>query len=595
MGVLLCLAEHAGESVSKEQLLRAVWPDTFVSDDVLTRSISELRRVFEDDAKNSRFIQTIPKRGYRLVARVAPTNGAHTEGATTAPVNSSSNAWHLPGWIRVAAVAAGVALLLGGLVAWTRTGAGAWLLKTNAPPAIRSLAVLPLQNLSGDSGQEYFADAMTEELITELSRISALKVISRTSIMRYKKTDKSLPEIAHELGVDAIVEGSVLRSGERVRVTAQLIYAPKDANIWVQTYDRDLQDVLALQSTVATAIADEIRVKMNPGEKEQLRSWRPVNLRALEAYLQGRYRLRLEQDNVFKKDKAQAAANEGDEAEKYFRLAIQEDPNYAPPYLGMWEVLVSSPTPGRVWAPKAKLMLLKALQLDDSLAEAHRALGSVLRFDLDFGRAKKEYQRAIQLAPSDPDAHSEYANFLASVEGRTGAAIQEYELAQSLDPKNERMSEAFYFAREFDRSIELFQSQAQSKPADADFHLGLANLYALAGRQNEVISEVQKWADMHEYHAMSQAIGRAYRNGGYKKALLVFAHHLQDSLNTSFFPYAYIAAIYGYGGDKDHAIEWLEKAYQARDLVDSLRDPMWDSLRSDPRFQELVRKVGIPQ
>ena len=595
MEVLVCLAGQPGEPVTKEQLLHTVWPDTFVSDDVLIRSISELRRVFADDAKDSHFIQTIPKRGYRLIAPVVgveyvpPTTPANPPIPEQIP--ESRGQWG----IRILAFVTSAILLWGLLARWRVIDIKEWFPARSSPPPIQSLAVLPLQNLSGDPNQEYFADAMTEELITELSRISALKVISRTSIMRYKNPDKGLPEIARELGVDGIVEGSVLRSGGRVRVTAQLIYAPKDINIWAQTYDRDLQDVLALQATVASAIAEEIRVKMKPDEKAQFHSRRPVNLKAHEAYMQGRYHLQLECDSVFKKDSATAAAAEAVEAEKYFRLAIQEDPNYAPPYLGIWEVLVASPVPGRDWVPQAKEELLKTLQLDDSLADAHRAMASVLRFDLDFASAKKEYLRAIQLAPSDPDAHFEYANFLASVEGRTQDAMAEYELAQNLDPKNDRMAEAFYFARQFDRAIELYQSQAQSRPGDVGVHIALANIYALTGRHEEAISEWQRSAEILEYNAMSEAIGHAYKSGGYKMALRVFTHELETSSQTSYVPLTFIAAIYGYSGDRDQALAWLKKAYDARDGVDSLREPIWDPVRSDPRFKDLEQLVGLPE
>lgn len=594
MEVLVCLAEQPGEPVTKEQLLHKVWPDTFVSDDVLTRSISELRRVFADDAKDSHFIQTIPKRGYRLIAPVFGVEHVSPTGPFNPPISEESPGSHRQERIRLFAFIASAILLLALLARFKVIDITGWLPAKSRPP-IQSLAVLPLQNLSGDPSQEYFADAMTEELITELSRISSLKVISRTSIMRYKRVDKGLPEIARELGVDGIVEGSVLRSGGRVRVTAQLIYAPKDTNVWVQTYDRDLQDVLTLQATVASAIAEEIRVKMKPDEKAQFHSRRSVNLKAHEAYMQGRYHLQLECDSVFKRNSAKVAAAEEEEAEKYFQLAIQEDPNYAPPYLGIWEALVSSPVPGRDWVPRAKPQLLKALQLDDSLAEAHSAMASLLRFDLDFVGARSEFQRAIQLAPSDPDAHSDYANFLASVEGRPQDAMAEYELAQSLDPKNDHMADAFYNARQFDRAIELYKTQAQSRPGDVGVHISLANVYALTGRHEEAISEWRKSAEILEYNSMSDAIGQAYKNSGYKGALRVFAHVLETSTQTSYVPFTFIASIYRYSGDRDQAFFWLEKAYDARDGMDCLREPLWDSLRSDPRFKDLVQRVGLPQ
>ncbi len=593
--VLVCLAQHPGETLPKEQLLKTVWPDTFVSDDVLVRSVSEIRRAFEDDARESKFIQTIPKRGYRLVAPIEPVNGHSGLVAEVWKASTAKEPVFARRGLRLA-IAIGITATVALLILLALVPTNMWRLAGRGDvPQIRALAVLPLQNLSGDPTQEYFADALTEELITELSRIRALKVISRTSVMRYKKTDKRLPEIARELGVDGIVEGSVVLSGDQVRITAQLIYALTDTNVWAESYDRNLQDVLGLQSTVASAIADEIRVKMSAGEQAQLHSWRPVDLHAHQAYLRGRYHLQLEQDAVFRKDGAKLAAAEGEKAEQYFREAVQNDPSYAPSYLGIWDALLSSPLPERDWALRAKPLLLKALQLDNSLAEAHRDMAFVLRFhDWDWAGAKREHQRALELAPSDAEAHADYANFLALVEGRMQDATKEYELAQSLDPKNDHMADAFYVTRQFDRAIELYQNQAQTKPGDFTVHLCLADLYALTNRRENAIYEWQKAAAIVDYKEMSEAIGRAYKKRGYTEALQVFTHELEASSRTSFVPSWFIASIYVHMGDKDKAFIWLEKAYDARDGVDGLRDPKWDPLRSDPRFMDLMHRVGLP-
>src|SRR2546428_7256022 len=419
MEVLVCLSHRAGEAIPKEELLQTVWPDTFVSDDVLKRSVSELRRVFEDNAREPRIIQTIPKRGYRLVAAVKRDNGQILANLGTPQAIEAEQPQARPRiriW-KIALLTLGIVVFVCGLLlVFNIAGIRDRLFDKSGPALIRSLAVLPLQNLSGDPSQDYFADGMTEELITELSRLSSLRVISRTSVMRYKNSNKPLPEIARELGVQGIIAGSVFRSGDRVRTTAQLIYAPQDKNIWAQSYERDLKDVLALQSTVASAIAEEIRVKMTAGEQAQLNSQRPVNLKAHEAYLQGRYHLQLEQNAVFKKDKARLMDAENEKAQEYFRQAIKEDPDYASPYLGIWDAMASSPLPNRDWMQRAKPLLLKALQLDDSLAEAHRDLASVRhRYEWDWTGTEKEYQRAIQLAPSNADAHDEYAGFLAQM------------------------------------------------------------------------------------------------------------------------------------------------------------------------------------
>ena len=598
MEVLVCLSNRAGESVTKEELLRTVWPDTFVSDDVLKRSISELRRVFGDDAHESRVIETIPKRGYRLVAAVKPVNGhspADVGHLHTLKTEAAQARPAMPQF-RVGLIALGIVVVICGLLlALNVGGARDRLLGRNALPPIRSLAVLPLQNLSGDSSQDYFADGMTEELITQLSRLSSLRVISRTSVMRYKNASRPLPDIARELGVEGIIEGSVLRSADRVRITAQLIYAPQDKNIWAQSYERDLHDVLTLQSTVASTIADAIRVQMTPTEQAQLKVSRPVNLAAHEAYLQGQYHLQKAADAQFRKGKGTLNATEARRAEEYFRLAIRQDPDYAPPYVGLSEAAGNGPLHPADWAPAAKPMLLKALQIDESLAEAHRGLAGVLRCELDWKGAEKEYLRAIQLEPSNVNAHADYASLLSSAEGRVEEATREFEVAQSVDPKNDHMADAFFEMRQYDRAIELYQSQSQMRPSDFGPHMQLAYIYALTGRPGEAISEWQKMATVLEYKEMAEAIGRAYKAAGYENALRVFAKQLEGYSRKAYIPPWFIASLYEYMGDKNQAFAWLEKAYKMHDGTDSLFDPQWDPLRSDPRFKDLMRRVGLPQ
>jgi len=595
MEVLVCLSRHAGNSVSKEELLETVWRDTFVSDDVLKRSISELRRVFEDDARESRIIETIPKRGYRLLAKVEPVNGYVANRAELQPsestVPTNRRAWKIN-----LALAAGVALVCAFLLVLNPSGLRDRLFGRNIP-VINSLAVLPLQNLSGDPSQDYFADGMTEELITELSRLSSLRVISRTSIMRYKTANKSVAEIARELGVEGIIAGSVLRSGDQVRITAQLIYAPQDRNIWAQSYERDAKDVLALQSAVASSIAGEIRVQMRPGEQARLSSSRPVNLKAHEAYLQGRYHLQQAQYAVFKKNKGKLNQEEADKAIEYFQQAIQEDPNYAPPYVGVWEAWQASQLPPRDSAPRARPMVLKALQLDDTMADAHHAMAAILQSaDWNWLESEKEYQRAIRLGPSNADVHGDYSDLLFWL-GRTQEAMQEAELAQVLDPKNERMANAYYMTRQFDRAIELYHSRAQMMPGDFYPHYALSNIYSLTGRQPEAIAELQKMLTILEYQELADTVGQVYARSGYQQALRVFAKQLEGVYSrTTYIPAWYIASIYGFGDEKDRAFAWLERGYQARDGMEDLAfDPQWDPLRSDPRFKDLVRRMGLPQ
>jgi TolB-like protein/DNA-binding winged helix-turn-helix (wHTH) protein/Tfp pilus assembly protein PilF len=594
MEVLVCLSHHAGKPVSKEELLETVWRDTFVSDDVLKRSVSELRRVFEDDARESRIIETIPKRGYRLLAAVQPVDGNLPKTADLQPVETS-----LPSSrqrIRKMAITAIaiLALVCGALLAFNPAGLRDRLFVRTQ--VINSLAVLPLQNLSGDPSQDYFADGMTEELITQLSRLNSLRVISRTSIMRYKNANKPLPEIARELGVEGIIAGSVLRSGNEVRITAQLIYAPQDKNIWAQSYERHVKDVLALQSAVATSIANEIRVQMKPGEQAQLSSPRSVNLAAHEAYLQGRYHLQQAQNALFKKDKGKLNEDEAESAVNYFQQAIQADPSYAPSYVGIWDAWNGSQLPPRDYGPRARPIVVKALELDDTLASAHHAMGAILsQVDWNWIDSEKEFRRAIQLDASNADARGDYSALLFHL-GRAQEGMKEAELSQALDPKNERMAEAYYYARQFDRAIELYRSRAQMMPGDFYPHFALSDIYALTGNQQEAIAEIQKMLTILEYQELAATVGREYERSGYQQALKVYAKQLEEVYSrTTYIPTWYIASIYGLCGDKDKAFVWLDKAYKTKDGMESLvADPQWDPLRSDPRFKDLLKRVGLP-
>ncbi|HTT23873.1 MAG TPA: winged helix-turn-helix domain-containing protein [Candidatus Sulfotelmatobacter sp.] len=597
MEVLVCLSHHAGKPVSKEELLETVWPDTFVSDDVLKRSVSELRRVFEDDARESRIIETIPKRGYRLLEAVQPVNGSLPKTADPQPAESSlpSSRQSVRTW-RIAVTAFTIiALVCGGLFALNPAGLRDRLLGRNTL-VMNSLAVLPLQNLSGDPSQDYFANGMTEELITELSRLSSLRVISRTSVMRYKNANKPLPEIARELGVEGIVAGSVLRSGDQVRITAQLIYAPQDKNIWAQSYERDVKDVLALQSAVASSIAKEIRVQMTPGEQAQISSSRSVNLQAHEAYFQGRYHLQQAQNALFKKDKGKVNEEEAERSVNYFQQAVQADPSYAPSYVGVWDAWSASQLAPRDYAPRARPIILKALQLDDTLASAHDAMASIWQTDWNWHNSEKEFQRAIQLEPSSADFHSHYSRLLFEL-GRAQEGMKEAETTQALDPKNERMADSYYLSREFDRAIELYQSRAQMMPSDFSPHFVLSDIYALTGRQQDAIVEVQKMLTILEYQKLAASIGIVYKTSGYQQALRFYAKQLEEIYShATYIPTWYIASIYGFSGDKDQAFAWLEKAYKVKDSVDSLAsDPQWDPLRADPRFEDLLRRIGLPK
>ncbi len=472
MQVLVCLARRAPEVVTKEELIQSVWAGTFVTDDVLTRCISELRKAFEDDPKDSRVIQTIPKSGYRLIAPVSSAQFAEPSVAVSRPRARLV-------WIGAFTLGVLVVLLLGTLLARR-------LLIRGSTEPIQSLAVLPLENLSRDPEQEYFVDGMTEELISSLAKISALRVISRTSVMTYKGKRKRLPEIARELNVDAVVEGSVQRFGERVRISAQLSHAKTDQLLWAEGYERDLRDVLALQQEIAGAIAKEIRIRLTPQEQARLAGARPVNLEAYEAYLKGRY----------------FWARQPGKGVEYFQKALDREPNYAPAYAGLADsytlLLNFSRLAPKDGFPKAKAAALKALELDPGSAEAHTSLARVLFwYEWDPKAAKKEFQRAIELNPNYARAHQWYAEVL-HLTGRLEEGRGELLRARAIDPLdlqiNTNLAWLFIQARLYDQAIEQCRRtlELDANYGSAHFALGRAFMYkrmypeAIAAHQRAV-------------------------------------------------------------------------------------------------------------
>ena len=442
--VLSILLERPGQIVTKDDLSRRLWEgDTFVDfEHSLATAISKIREALGDSADSPRYVETLPRRGYRFIAEVTAVNRGSVDELESptgdlppaAAPSQIEPAGKTPGdkgklWSPASKISAlALVLVLAILPAWIlRTGRGSS--ATLPPPRpIRSLAVLPLESLSSDASQEYFADGMTDELITDLGQISALRVISRTSAMQYKGAHKPLPQIARELDVDAVVEGTVLHSGQRVRITAQLIRAAADQHLWSNSYEGDLGDTLALQSKVAREIADQIRINLTPQEKAALKSVKEVDPEAYEAYLKGRYFW-----NKRTADGLQKAVD-------YFNQAIEKDPNYAPPYTGLadsysllgdWEYGVLPPKEAY---PKAKAAAITALELDHTLSEAHTSLAfSLDGFDWDWGAAEREFKRAIELNPNYATAHHWYAWHL-SVLGRNSEAIAELRKAENLDP-----------------------------------------------------------------------------------------------------------------------------------------------------------------
>jgi TolB-like protein/Tfp pilus assembly protein PilF len=481
-----------------------------------------------------------------------------------------------------------VSVLLGlGLLAaigyWSFKGLGK---QPIAAQEIRSIAILPLQNVSGDPQQEYFADGMTEELIADLGQIGPLRVISRTSAMTYKGTKKTLPEIARELGVDAVVEGSVWREGNRVRIAAQLIDARTDHHLWARNYDRGLTSVLAVQGEVAQAIADEIRIEVTPQAEARLARARPVYAEAQELYLKGVQLL-----------------NQGDprKAIGYLQDAIDKDPSYAPAHVALaggygW-LGEAGLLPYSEAFPKQRTEAAKAIELDEALPGGHAELaGALMNLNWDWVAPEKEFKRALELNPNSAPIHSQYAFYLMRL-GRLDEAIAQAKLNLQLDPVSSRsytnLGFIDYFARQYDQALANIQRADEMDTNPPEFIYPRAIIYAEKGMYDQAIAEFRKLGQ--QPHALGHA-GNVYARMGRATEAREMISRLKEHVQTDGIGRYEIALVYAGLGEKDEAFNWLEKSYEAHDkgLTYLKIDPCLDTLRSDPRFQALLRRVNLP-
>src|SRR6266850_816501 len=598
LGILL---QSAGNLVTREELRSQLWPaDTFVDfDHSLHNAIARLREMLGDSAETPRYIETLPRRGYRFIAPVetveevrAPrpsteTNKETRQAATDEAVPVATRIKWRSGVV-LSILCSCCAVGVAAWVAWPRVYA------KKAVPAIRSIAVLPLGNLSGDAAQEYFADGMTEELITQLSRIQALRVISRTSVMEYKGTKKHLPQIARELGVDGIVEGSVRREGDQIRITVQLLDGPNDRHLWSEDYQGELRGVLAMQREMAQAIAQQIRVQLTPRQQARLSSARSVNPEAYDTYLRGRFYLTTQ----YSMSRPLIAAK------NYFEQSIRKDAAFAPAYAGLansYIFLVAfrhlSPDLGY---GSAKEMLRKARELDDGVSEAHTALGLLSWREWDWAAAERELKYAVALSPSDGCARATYSNYLAW-SGQRAEALAQITTSREVDSSGSYAStesDAYYQLREYEHLVEASRNGVASDPNEWLEHYSLGIGYEGLGKRAEAISEYQKAIEMSNGDQdPTAALAHVYAVTGRRAEAEKILRDLQRKSKSSYVSPYMIATIYAGLGNKDRAFEFLEKAYQERswDIVWLLKaDLRIDSLRSDPRFQDLVRRVGYP-
>jgi TolB-like protein/DNA-binding winged helix-turn-helix (wHTH) protein/Flp pilus assembly protein TadD len=585
--VLAYLVSHHGELVSKAALMDSVWQDTAVTDNSLAQCMVEIRRALDDDSQQ--LVRTVARRGYVFTAPMTmpvlelPRQGA--VGPACLPVAA----------LRVQVPAAKYRVLRGpGIVimAAALTLVVIWLLSSRREPIVsrhelKWLAVLPFENLSGDRAQEQFSDGLTEAIIGNLARIRALKVISRKSTMRYKGTRKSMPQIAHELHVDAVISGTLQRCGGRVRVTAQLIDAATDVHLWTGEYDRDLTDVLTLESEVALAVAEQVGVQVSVEEQTRLASTRRVSPEAHEAYLLGRHHSSRNNEEGWNK------------AIEYFERAIRLAPDYARAYAGLSEAwllrgLSRARTGFKEAESPARAAALKSIELDEQLAEGHIALSLIKQhYEWDWAGAGREIRRALELDPGSLDVHTSYGYFLMHL-GRHDEAIREGEIAVQLDPaswaSHSALGRFLYFARRYEEALLHQQRAVELEPRSVVANFRLADVYAQLGRFEEAIAAYEKNRDVEPKGGNFQAaIARLYALTGRKRE----AQQMIGGARASAYD---VASAYAAFGDIDQAFRILEKAVCEHELLTPLKVwPPLDVLHSDPRWQGLLSRMNFLQ
>ena len=611
--ILSLLLERPGDLVTREELRQKLWPaETFVDFDTgLNSAVKKLRDALCDSADAPRYIETLPRRGYRFIAQVQ--NGDLSAGVSpielpaVVPLRSNPNEDGLGAerladgevdvrrtgtsrarpWLVLGCVAALALMAVTSVMLRSHTG-------HTSQTKIRSLAVLPLNNLSGDSSQEYLADEMTEELCGRLARIHDLRVISRTSVMRFKGTKLSVPEIARTLGVDALVEGSVIRQGNRIRVHAQLIRASTDEHLWADEYDGELGDVLTLESEVAQSIARRVEVKVTGEERARLIAARHVSPEVYESYLKA--------ENEFSKSSSQA---ELEQSIAYFEETIGKDPNFAPAYVGLakaYERLgsVLGGAPPKETHPKMMSAARKAIELDPDLAEPHVLLAEVYQKQWQWSDAEAEFKRALELNSNDAGAHVGYAKWLLC-QGRTDEALAWVQRARELDPLGGAgitpvggvaITNGFilFYARRYDEAIRELRND------DPDhWYLGLALI--ANGQPDEAIPVLEKALGPDRNPAVMGVLVRAYAHAGRRKEALRLLDELKRRQQKSYVAAAPFVNAYLGLGDNEQALAWLERAYEEQSNMLQLIKvhPYLDPLRSDPRFVDLVHRVGLDQ
>jgi len=571
--LLLALLEHPGDLVTREELVGRLWPEgTFVDfDRGLNKAVNHLREALGDSAEEPNFIETLPRKGYRFVAPVTYESDARPESAPESARQSSRYLWLAV----MTAVMACLGIVLVANVGRIRN----WMAqRAQYTPQISALAVIPLENLSGDPEQEYFADGITDALITDMAQMSSVRITSRTSVIRYKGTKKSIKDIGRELNVDAVVEGTVTHSGSRVRITAQLIQVSTDMHLWAEAYERDASEILALQDEVATDIARRISILVRPLDQAQ-----QVDPEAYGFYLKGRYFF------------YQYTSQGWQQSTENFKRAIEIDPAFAPAYAGLADVYLVAGAygsmPNREALIRGKAAAEKALQLDDNLASAHYALATAYTwYDWDWAKAEREFHRAIELNPNDALGRNWYGGYL-SLRGRHDEAIDEHERARELDPFsliiNANLARSFYWARRYDEAIVQARKTLQLDP-----HFSVA-LFWLEGalRHKNLVKEAVALRQAVSTPERAQAIGQTFKTAGFQALMRESGEAFKKGGAL-----VEAARCYAQIGEKSEALALLEDCYERRctSVVTIKAEPDFDVLQGEVRFQSLLRKLGLP-
>ncbi len=612
--ILEVLLEHPGEIVGREELCKRLWPgDTFVDfDHSLNTAVRRLREVLADSPENPIFIETLQRQGYRFIAPVVdgtsppPTSRTNLSAADMGlgaaiptapnPVPARELVAIEPQIRRKTQFYFGLVGLIAGILLTLSATYIAYRVKLqpSRPEQVRSIAVLPLENLSVEPDQEYLADGMTDELIASLAKVRSLRVVPRSTSMAYKGTHKPLSEIAHELNVDAVVEGTVMRNGTRIRITTELVQIASDRALWAETHESNLDDVLSLQQRVAGAIVNNIQVQLTPEERRSFKAYQPSAPEAYEHYLKGRY--------YWNKRSEEGLTR----AIGYFEQATREDPNYALAYAGLADcygiigAAIVGTVPANEVAPKAEAAAKRALELDPTLAEAQNALATVmLNYKWDWQGAENGFRKTLELEPTYATAHQRYSLYLIAM-GRTEESVSEIQEALKYDPLSVSMnfSEGWrlYMGRKYDEAIQQLRTTIDMDKSFALPHLVLGQAYAEKGKFPEAATELQRAAELSKNSAPAiAALARVDAISGHALEARARLEQLKKQSQSQYVSPFYIAQVHAALGESDLAMDYLEKAFQDRSnsMIFLRVDPEFDTLRANPRFQKVLQRMQL--